>query len=74
MPALTGRLLLGLIPGPLGLIFWSTMGAMTGAAATAHDAGSCGSLGWTAWQYACRRHPPEAAQPQPVLYKAGAPT
>ena len=33
-------LLLGMIAGPLGLIFWGTMGAIGGAAAGAHDAGA----------------------------------
>lgn len=33
-------LLLGLIAGPLGLVFWGTMGAMTGGAAGAHEAGA----------------------------------
>lgn len=33
-------LLLGMIAGPLGLIFWGTMGAMTGGAAGVHDSGA----------------------------------
>ena len=33
-------LLLGMIAGPLGLIFWGTMGALTGGAAGSHEPGA----------------------------------